>query len=320
MNKLITVIVPVYNVAKYLEKCVKSIQDQTYKSLEIILVDDGSTDSSGAICDKYATEDSRIRVIHKPNGGLSSARNAGLDAAKGDYVGFIDSDDYIAPDFYESLLKISDKSNTIACSRIVRVDEAGAVFQRTYDHDKAESTSILEYIRELLMHTGDVSACSKLFPRSLIGSHRFDETKLNEDLLFMVGLLNKLQTICYTGKIGYYYLCRSNSISSAYGKAIEDMVGNSLVFKAYVNEKHPALNEEADRFAFIQHMAYLLLVPKKLRNDKNQLYVGAIKYMRKNFLCHGLFNKFLTLKDKAIMLCQAFVPGIIADRYQKKRQ
>lgn len=98
------------------------------------------------------------------------------------------------------------------------------------------------------------------------------------------------------------------------------MVGNSLVFKAYVNEKHPALNEEADRFAFIQHMAYLLLVPKKLRNDKNQLYVGAIKYMRKNFLCHGLFNKFLTLKDKAIMLCQAFVPGIIADRYQKKRQ
>lgn len=111
MNKLITVIVPVYNVAKYLEKCVKSIQDQTYKSLEIILVDDGSTDSSGAICDKYATEDSRIRVIHKPNGGLSSARNAGLDAATGDYVGFIDSDDYIAPDFYESLLKISDKSN-----------------------------------------------------------------------------------------------------------------------------------------------------------------------------------------------------------------
>lgn len=320
MNKLITVIVPVYNVEKHLEKCVKSIQGQTYKELEIILVDDGSTDSSGLLCDSLAAEDSRIHVIHKSNGGLSSARNAGLDAAKGDYVGFIDSDDYIAPDFYESLLKISDNPNTIVCSRIARVDETGAVFQRTYDHDKAEITSISEYIRELLLHTGDVSVCSKLFPRSLIGKHRFDETKLNEDLLFMIGLLNKLQSICYTGKIGYYYLCRSNSISSKYGKAIEDMVVNSLVFKAYVNETYPVLNEEANRFAFIQHMAYILLVPKKLRNNKNQLYTGAIKYMRKNFLRHGLFNKYLTSKHKAIMLCQIFMPGIIADCYQKKHQ
>lgn len=320
MNSLISIIVPVYNVQNYLDKCIESILNQSYENLEIILVDDGSTDLSGKKCDNYRAFDSRIHVIHKSNGGLSSARNAGLDAAKGDYVGFIDSDDYIAPDFYESLLKISDNPNTIACSRIVRVDETGAVFQRTYDHDKAEITSISEYIRELLLHTGDVSVCSKLFPRSLIGKHRFDETKLNEDLLFMIGLLNKLQSICYTGKIGYYYLCRSDSISSSYGKAIEDMVGNSLIFKAYVNEEYPVLNEEATRFAFIQHMAYLLLVPQKFRNDTNQLYTGAINYMRKHFLRHGLFNKYLTSKHKTIMLCQIFMPGIIADCYQKKHQ
>lgn len=320
MNKLITIIVPVYNVEKYLKKCVKSIQGQTYKNLEIILVDDGSTDSSGRLCDSLAAEDSRIRVIHKPNGGLSSARNAGLDAAKGDSVGFLDSDDYIASDFYESLLKISDSPKTLACSRIVRVDETGTVFQRIYDHDKAEITSISEYIRELLLHTGDVSVCSKLFPRSLIGKHRFDETKLNEDLLFMIGLLDKLQSICYTGKIGYYYLCRSNSISSKYGKAIEDMVGNSVLFKSTVQSLYPELRAEADRFALFQHMAYLLLIPKSLRNHKNQLYVGAKKYIRNYFPIKGLFNRYLTAKNKVIMLCQVFMPGIIADHYQKKHQ
>ena len=105
-NALISVIVPVYNVEKYLEKCIDSICNQTYRNLEIILVNDGSTDKSGILCDKFKIKDSRIIVIHKENGGLSDARNAGIDIANGEVLGFVDSDDYIMPEMYEKMLNI----------------------------------------------------------------------------------------------------------------------------------------------------------------------------------------------------------------------
>lgn len=108
-DKLITIIIPVYNVEKYLRECIDSVIAQTYKNLEIILVDDGSIDKSGEICDEYSKKDSRIRVIHKKNGGLSDARNVALDIAKGEYIGFIDSDDYIEKDMFETLYKLAEK-------------------------------------------------------------------------------------------------------------------------------------------------------------------------------------------------------------------
>ena len=116
-NPKISVIVPVYKVEAYLDKCVRSIMDQTYRNLEIILVDDGSPDDCPAMCDAWAEKDSRIRVIHKENGGLSDARNAGMAVATGEYIGFIDSDDYIAPDMYRLLLErmTADGSDIAAC-------------------------------------------------------------------------------------------------------------------------------------------------------------------------------------------------------------
>lgn len=111
MSNLISVIVPVYNVEKYLDKCIQSILGQTYSNLEVLLIDDGSTDSSGAICDKYAAQDSRVRVFHKPNGGVSSARNLGLDNARGEWVGWVDSDDYISADMYEKLYTTATSKN-----------------------------------------------------------------------------------------------------------------------------------------------------------------------------------------------------------------
>ena len=102
---MISIIVPVYKAEKYLSRCVDSILGQTYKDLEVILVDDGSPDGSGVLCDAYAAKDSRVRVIHKENGGVSTARNVGLDAAGGDYISFVDSDDYVDPDMYEKMVK-----------------------------------------------------------------------------------------------------------------------------------------------------------------------------------------------------------------------
>lgn len=320
MRRTISVIVPVYNVENYLDKCIQSIQKQTVRDLDIILVDDGSTDALLAICKKYAAEDNRIRIIQKKNGGLSSARNAGLDAAKGEYINFIDSDDYLALDFYETLLaQVTDK-RCVSCSHIVRVDELGNITLRNDPHKDGGEISTKEYTRELLLHIGDVSVCSKLFLREIIGKLRFDESRLNEDLLFMMDLMPKIDRIVFTGKIGYYYLCRTNSISSKYGKAIEDMVGNSLVFREKVLSIYPELKEEANRFALFQHMAYLLLVPAELRSKNNPQYMQTVNYLRRHFYVQGLGNKYLTGKNKLIIAGQTLFPGLMAARYQKKHK
>ena len=111
MEKMLTIVVPVYNVQKYIYKCEDSILSQTYKNIEVILVDDSSPDECGTICDKYAEKDKRVRVIHKKNGGLSSARNSALDIANGDYVGFVDSDDWIEPTMYEEMVQFLEDEN-----------------------------------------------------------------------------------------------------------------------------------------------------------------------------------------------------------------
>ena len=123
--KLLTIVVPSYNVEKYLNRCVDSVLKQTYKNLEIILVDDGSTDCSGKICDSIKEKDCRVNVIHKQNGGLSSARNAGLDVATGDFIGFIDSDDWVTEDMYEYLLGLFNKYEVeiVSCSYILASDK-----------------------------------------------------------------------------------------------------------------------------------------------------------------------------------------------------
>ena len=133
MENLISVIVPVYNIEAYLRKCIDSILAQTYTNLEIILVDDGSTDNSGEICNEYAAKDARIRVIHKGNGGLSSARNTGIDIATGKYIGFVDSDDYLAPDMYEKLLgAIVNNHADISVCNVHHVDENEELISSTF--------------------------------------------------------------------------------------------------------------------------------------------------------------------------------------------
>ena len=166
---LISVIVPVYNVFDYLSRCVGSIQKQTYRNLEIILVDDGSTDRSGALAEKLALEDRRIRVFHKENGGSSSARNLGIAKAKGDYIGFVVSDDYIEPQMYERLLG-AVLSGSLLMAQISRdeIDENG---HRMPDvcppPEKEEIWECGHFLRELLLHRGGCSFCTKLGHGSL---------------------------------------------------------------------------------------------------------------------------------------------------------
>ena len=320
MSETISVIIPVYNVEKYLNKCVDSVISQTYKDLQIILVDDGSTDRSSKICDEYAKADTRISVIHKQNGGLSSARNAGMEIVEGDYITFLDSDDYVSPTVYEELYKIikSQDSDSIACTCFRRVDEAGNVYKKNDPHSKPSSTSNTEYLREILLHIGDVSVCTKLFPRKMLEIKRFDEEKLNEDLLFMADLIPSFKTIVYTGTVGYYYLVRDNSISSGYGKSVEDMAVNAVAVNKNVQSEYPELKDEGNRFALFQNMAYLLLVPQALRTKNNKKYLEALKYLKKTFFKNGITNRYLGIKNKIIIFVLIIYPEIVIRLFQRK--
>lgn len=319
MNSKISIIVPIYNTEKYLHKCIDSIIAQSYTNIEIILVDDGSTDNSPSICDDYAKKDERIVVVHKRNGGLSSARNAGLDVAIGDYVGFVDSDDYISKDMYKTLVENMPADET-ALSNImcVRADETGKIWPSSVPHTSDVTISSIDFIKELMMHTGDVSVCTKLFPKQIFEKVKFSEGSLNEDLLFMLDVLSEIDNVYFVGQVGYYYFVRSGSISSGYGKAVIDMVGNSLRVKAFIDSRYPELNKYTSRFTLYQHMAYLLLVPEKDANKENSVYVGAVKYIRK-YILSNLNNPYLKKKNIVTLLLLAVMPKTMAKTYQKKR-
>ena len=310
MDSKVSIIVPIYNTEKYLKRCVDSILAQSYENLEVILIDDGSKDNSPAICDDYAKKDNRIVVVHKQNGGLSSARNAGLNVATGDYIGFVDSDDFISPNMYKKLIENIDKSGkTLSNVMYVRSFDSGKVIPSKVPHTTDEEIYSEQFTKELMLHTGDVSVCTKLFPKEIFDNVRFCEDKLNEDLLFILKILNKIEKINFVGEIGYYYFLRSGSISSGYGKAVEDMVGNSVVAMETVVKKFPQLKMEAVRFALYQHMAYLLLLPLDLADKENALYVNAIKFIRKHYF-KNIFNKYLTFKNKVILFAFSMAPKL----------
>ena len=209
IKERISVIVPVYNVEHYLENCIKSICGQTYWQLEIILSDDGSTDHSGVICDHFATLDSRIRVIHKMNGGLSDARNAGIEVASGSYYMFVDSDDFIAPDTIEKLyLAATEHDCEIAVCNIVRTFDDGTTEPFYHPVDKLTVWAGQQRFETLKQP----SACNKLFRAELFKDVRFPKGKFYEDTFVYHVLAYKARQIVLTGHDGYFYLSRKDSI------------------------------------------------------------------------------------------------------------
>lgn len=217
----ISVIVPVYNVKSYLPACVESILNQTYGDFECILVDDGSTDGSGVLCDRLAEKDSRIRVIHRENGGLSAARNSGLDIAAGEYVSFIDSDDLIGPHFLEELYSgIRDTGAQIAaCGYLLFPDGEATGEERCTG--KTEVWSRDQALSELAQSGMERRAefvtimCNKLFRRELFSLLRFPEGKLHEDEFLIHHLLIQADTFCRCDADLYFYRQRNSSITSA---------------------------------------------------------------------------------------------------------
>lgn len=208
----ISVIVPVYNVEKYLGKCIDTLIAQTFTNIEIILVDDGSTDKSGTICDEYALKDSRIIVIHKKNGGLSDARNVGIERAKGKYLGFVDSDDYIDEKMYEVLYSnlIQFKADMVMCgyydcyeNKLIKKQSSGNVM--VWNNEEAVKA---------LQNTLPV-AWNKLYKRELFNHLQYPVGRLHEDTFIILDLLKKTTTVVNVEEPLYYYIRREASITKS---------------------------------------------------------------------------------------------------------
>lgn len=209
-EKIISVIVAIYNVEKYVDFCIKSIVNQTYKNIEIILVDDGSTDNSHSICDDWVKKDNRIKVIHKPNGGLSDARNAGLDIMTGEYVTFIDGDDYIDSRYIEVLYNNLVKNNV----QVSQVDfcyedkpKREQITEITIDSKEACKNYYLSLYPMI-----NISACAKLYSRSIINEIRFPVGKIHEDQFFTPNVVYNAEGISLSNEQLYCYVKRDGSI------------------------------------------------------------------------------------------------------------
>lgn len=218
MMEKISIIVPVYNVEQYIEECIVSLIQQTYTNTEIILVDDGSTDGSGAICDKYSTEDDRILVIHKQNGGLSSARNSGIEAARGKYIIFVDSDDYwIDSNSLKHLVTLAENYDAdVVRGEYVSINEKGEKIQ-TITRNKAGVDLKLLDSASFYIHAiaGENFSVLFLFRKESIGQLRFDENlKIQEDIDFNIKYFALERKCVYTPKVFYVYRKRANSITT----------------------------------------------------------------------------------------------------------
>lgn len=214
-NKLVSVIVPIYKVEEFLDRCVKSILNQTYKNLEVFLVDDGSPDNCPKMCDDWAKKDKRIKVIHKPNGGLSDARNAGLDVANGDYICFVDSDDFIHEKYVETLLNNLEETNS---------DLSVCAFCKVYegkDYKAKEENSLTVYegediLKEMFesVQPGTIVAWSKLYKKEIFADGlRFDFGKWHEDEYIAHKVYTKCKKVVFTSAELYYYYYRLGSIT-----------------------------------------------------------------------------------------------------------
>lgn len=318
MNQIkISVIVPVYNTKDCLKRCVDSICNQTYDNLEIILVDDGSTDGTGDMCDTLAAKDNRMKVFHKENGGASSARNLGLQKATGEYIGFVDSDDYIDFDVYEQMMELAREKGyqIVQISRDERDEEGNKLEDICVPPEKVRFCDTQTFLKELLLHQGDCSFCTKLIRKELFEKHHFPEGELNEDFKLLIELLMEIDGIAILPKQGYHVVCRSNSTTrsrseNSFSRVFMDIVDNADKIQELVDKSCPDLHLHAIRFNLFQRLDYLLHVPISQMNRENDFYQRVKKYLHKH--CGDTFkNPYLTKKNKIYLLLLTIAPKTV---------
>lgn len=308
---LVSVIVPVYNVEEYLARCVDSILTQSYRNLEVILVDDGAKDSSGMICDDYAGKDPRVRVIHKENGGLSSARNAGIDVARGDWLEFVDSDDWIEPDAVEKMLCLA-----LDCETELVVGGRWDVSAKTGEKKKGlcpprqEVISGEEMVRRIFRWDNcDSSACDKLFSRRLFREVRFPEGVICEDVPVMYRIVLDAGRVALLDKPIYNYYHRSGSITyTGISEKTFHFSRHTAVILPYILQHYPALETEA-RYLRVRSLVHAVQSADLASEEDRNAFRALCEECRRDLRSHGGFIVTCSLfspKEKITDLLLAF--------------
>ena len=303
---LVTIIVPVYNVEKFLTRCVDSITHQTYQNLEILLINDGSTDSSLQVCEELKKSDDRIVVFDKKNEGLSSTRNFGIKRATGKWLSFIDSDDYIEPNMIATLLSVNKTNNTkIACGGRYDVYEDTKNKIKGLCPLKDEVIEAKEGIRRILNWQNlDSSACDKLFSADLWNDISFPVGRIVEDVAVMYRVFDEADRISMVAKPFYCYFHRSNSITtSSYSDKSLIVIDNVKVIGAFVSEKYPELADDLLYFKCHEY-CWLLSIMAKSKKRNKQIEKDLIVGVRKS---STIFNRMRGKeKIRAILFSHRF--------------
>lgn len=248
--KLVSVIVPVYKVEPYLESCFDSILCQSYKNFELIAVDDGSPDKCGEICDEYARKDSRIKVIHQRNGGLSAARNAAIDIAIGDYLTFVDSDDFVFPEYLERLVSLCDKYDAdMSVCGYTRCAFSDTPNTMAYKQEGEKEEYFSEDRMKIFFSTKKINtvAWGKLYDRKIFDRLRYPVGKYNEDIFTTYLAVDLAKKIAVSDYIGYAYRQNENSIiNEVYSKRKWDSVEGSLIRAEFIKSHYPELKKYAE--------------------------------------------------------------------------
>lgn len=314
---LVSVIVPVYNTEKYLARCIDSICTQTYSNLEILLIDDGSRDNSGVICDEYVKKDKRVRVIHRENSGVSITRNIGIKEARGDYIAFVDSDDFIDKDMFDTLVKRAIKccSDIVMCKYYIKkskeISVASMDYEEVYNGEEDVKNKLL-YAYYTDYHNGLYSLCNKLIKKSIYYTYNieFDSfLKRGEDAWFIFQCLKHCKRVDFIPEAYYYYCQNDNSIMHT---LYEDQYEKWVYVRELLLQENKKLKFDIDYSLFYKEFLYKVsiycrdLIKEKQTNKalkimRDKFYLTALKY-EKGFPFHIRMIHFFIKKRCRIIV------------------
>lgn len=295
---MVSVIVPVYNVENFIERCLDSILEQEYRDFELLVIDDGSSDDSGTICDSYISKDSRVQVFHKQNGGLSDARNYGIEHARGEYYTFIDSDDYIGRDYLKILLSLIDEN---------AADVAVVKFRPTYQIEKEDILLVdderhvmdaTEALKTICINTHfGVSACGKLYHHTLFDGIRYPKGYLYEDVFTTPYLIAKSSRVAYSNAVQYFWYQRPTSIThsdiSDKNMVLFDGLGKLVNF---IDENYPQLHDAA--VCRYVNDSFWTIIQKLVYSDDYYRLIDRIDAISRDLWKEGLRNPYLSFRKK----------------------
>ncbi len=296
LKELISIIVPVYNVEKYVNRCIESILQQSYKYIEIILIDDGSTDNSGKICDEWAKKDKRIIVIHKKNGGVSSARNLGLDIAKGEYIGFVDSDDYIDERMFELLINklLETESDMCFCNGYYVENTKKAKMNLNYN-DISDKRTIMQKMFE--NNHANFAVWNKLIKKDCLKQLRFNlEISIYEDALFNFEYLDRINKIAFVKECLYFYdVSRESSTLHENNIKKKITILDSMIKIIKILEKNNIKELYNQQCIFIGRVYNY---EKIARKEKLEIDFSLYKNFVKEYVSKGLLKKRIGIRNK----------------------